>query len=175
MKKIHLLAVIFTFSISPLFAQDDSSSTGSSEAAGPRNFWQASLPGGDFTVALTKISSVSKHSYVIDGNLRVTEVVVDTLGNSLARFYYIIPVAQDASENLGAGILSRGKDLLDQAGKRTGQNLTTPVTKNYPTTTHAKTVEFNISDEDNLNKLYDSVKSAWIKNSGKKFTIKEEE
>jgi hypothetical protein len=44
--------------------------------------------------------------------------------------------------------------------------------KQYPTTTHAKTVEFRISDEGNLNKLYGNIRKAWIKGRGNKFTIK---
>ena len=143
-----------------------------SETTGPRRFWQASLPGGNYIVALDRISSISKHSYILDGALRVTEVVVDTSGNSLVRFYYIIPVSDDAGSNAAAGLTRRGKELLDKAGQRTGVNANTAVSKTYPTTTHAKIVEFRVSDEGDLDKLFGSVRNAWIKGSGRKFTIK---
>jgi len=165
------LALTSAFLPSLALAQDSDNTT---EAAGPKRFWQSSLPGGDYVVALDRISSISKHSYIIDGNLRVTEVVIDTNGNSLARFYYIIPVSEDAGSSLGAGLATRGKELLDKAGERTGTNLNTAVMKQYPTTTHAKTVEFRISDEGDLDKLFSSVRNAWFKGSGKKFSIKNE-
>jgi len=175
MKKalIYLAAIAlpFAFLSSSALAQN---SGGTSETTGPKRFWQSSLPGGDYVVALDRISSISKHSYIIDGNLRVTEVVIDTNGNSLARFYYIIPVSEDSGSTAGAGLTTRGKELLDKVGERTGTNLNTAVMKQYPTTTHAKTVEFRVSDEGDLDKLFRSVRNAWFKGSGKKFSIKNE-
>lgn len=142
------------------------------ESVGPRRFWQSNLPGGSYIVALDRISSISKHTYIIDGTLRVTEVVIDTNGNSLARFYYIIPVSEDSGSNMGANLTTRAKELLDKAGERTGVNANTIVSKQYPTTTHAKTVEFRVSDEGYLDKLYGSVRKAWVNGKGVKFTIK---
>lgn len=149
----------------------DTSKNNTSETTGPRRFWQANVPGGSYMVALDRIASVSKHTYIIDGNLSVTEVVIDTNGNSLARFYYIEPVGGDAS-NVGAGIKRRGQEILEKAGQRTGVDVNSTVVKQYPTTTHAKTVEYRVSDVGDLNKLYGSVTSAWTKGHGKKFTIK---
>lgn len=155
-----------------LVAQNNNGDTGNtSETTGPKRFWQASLPGGNYIVALDRISSVSKHTYIIDGNLSVTEVVIDTNGNSLVRFYYIEPAGSDAS-NIGAGISRRSKEILEKAGQRTGVDVNTTVAKQYPTTTHSKTVEYRVSDEGDLNKLYGSVTNAWLKGSGRKFTIK---
>lgn len=175
MKKTSTIiaALLFCLCLLPVGASaQDSSTNKTSEEAGPRRFWQASLPGGNYIVALDRISSISKHSYVLNGNLRVTEVVIDTNGNSLARFYYIIPVTEDADSNVGARLTTRGKELLDKVGERTGVNANTAVAKQYPNTTHAKTVEYRISDEKNLNSLFNSARSAWIKGSGRKFTIK---
>ena len=173
-KAITYLAAIalpLAFLSSSAMAQN---SDKTSETTGPKRFWQSSLPGGDYVVALDRISSISKHSYIIDGNLRVTEVVIETNGNSLARFYYIIPVSEDSGSTAGAGLTTRGKELLDKVGERTGTNLNTAVMKQYPTTTHAKTVEFRISNEANLDKLFSSVRNAWFKGSGKRFSIKNE-
>ena len=99
-------------------------------------------------------------------------MVIDTSGNSLVRFYYIIPVSEDSGSNVGAGATTRIKELLDKAGERTGVNANSIVSKQYPTTTHAKTVEFRISDEGYLDKLYNSVRKAWISGKGVKFRIK---
>lgn len=171
-----LAVILFTITLLPQASHAQTSGAGSkndaSETTGPKRFWQASLPGGSYIVALDRISSVSKHSYIIDGNISVTEVVIDTSGNSLVRFYYLEPVGQDATTNIGAGITQRGKELLDAVGQRAGSNITSAVVKQYPTTTHAKTVEFRVSGEGALDKLYDSVRNAWINGKGRKFTIK---
>jgi hypothetical protein len=172
---LALTSIIFLATESRLMAQSNkgTSKDQTSETTGPRRFWQAKLPGGSYIVALDRISSISKHSYIIDGGLRVTEVVIDTSGNSLVRFYYIIPLSEDSGSAMGAGITSRAKELLDKAGERTGINANTVVAKQYPTTTHAKTVEYRISDESHLDQLFNSARKAWINGTGKKFTIKE--
>ncbi|BDS08203.1 hypothetical protein NT6N_32430 [Oceaniferula spumae] len=180
MKKIytHLAALSLMIVASPaIMAQDtanpeSTSNSATSEEAGPRRFWQANLPGGSYVVALDRISSISKHTYIIDGNLRVTEVVIDTSGNSLARFYYIIPVSEDAESNVAGRITERTKGIIDKVGERTGVDGNSIVAKQYPTTTHAKTVEYRISDEGDLDKLLGSVRKAWMNGAGKKFTIR---
>ncbi len=170
MKKFYIsLAAILLILPSSIMAQESTS-----EESGSRRFWQANLPGGSYVVSLSSISSVSKHTYVIDGHLKVIEVVVDTLGNSLARFYYITPVSEDANSAIAGKIAERGKELLDKVGERTGINTSTMVAKQYPTTTHSKTVEFRISDEGDLNALLTSVRKAWMNAKGTKFTIIEE-
>lgn len=171
-----LAAALLLSATSPLIAQNQNqtSKDNTSESVGPRRFWQCNLPGGNYMVALDRISSISKHTYVIDGTMRVTEVVIDTTGNSLARFYYIIPVSEDSGSNMGANLTSRAKELLDHAGSRTGVNGNTIVAKQYPTTTHAKTVEFRLSSDGNLDKLFSSVRRAWTNGKGVKFTIKNE-
>ena len=166
-----LLTLIILPQTSMAQADNDSSKDNTSETTGPKRFWQASLPGGSYIVALDRITSISQHSYIIDGNVNVTEVIIDTSGNSLARFYYLEPITQTASD-LGAQISQRGKDLLDKVSQRTGVNTNSTVIKQYPTTTHAKTVEFHISDAGILNALLDSARTAWVNGRGKKFVIK---
>lgn len=170
---LYLAATAILFStLSPLMAQSSNDKNNTAETVGPRRFWQANLPGGSYAVALDRISSISKHTYVIDGSLRVTEVVIDTNGNSLARFYYIIPVTEDSGSNIGAGLTTRAKELLDKAGERTGVNGNTIVAKQYPLTTHAKTVEFRLASDAELDKLHSSVRKAWVNGKGVKFSIK---
>ena len=144
------------------------------DSTGSQLFWEAKLPGGSYIVELSAISSVSQHTYVIDGALKVTEVIVDTTGNSLARFYYIIPITNDSGANTLNGLTERGKELLDTAGEPvTGTKPSNLVAKQYPTTTHAKTVEFRISKEEDLTRLLNSVQNSWMKNNGRKFTLVE--
>lgn len=149
--------------------QDSKKKDADINAAGPvtaNQLWQARLPGGEYMVALRNIVSISRHVYVIDGTTRVNEVVVDTGANSLTRFYHVMPLAEYESSRL--------------LNSSTGQNISSSITedispkvlKQYPTTTHAKTVEFILAEEKNLLSLFSSVKSAWTSGKGKVFTVK---
>ena len=62
--------------------------------------WRCNLPGGSYSVALRAVVSVSSHEYLVDGVARVTEVNIDTVGNALARFYYIEPPATNSPSGL---------------------------------------------------------------------------
>ena len=56
-----------------------------------RGVWRAELPGGTFVVALSQITSVSSHEYVVDNTARVTEVTVGMGGSLIGRFYFLEP------------------------------------------------------------------------------------
>ncbi len=172
-----------------LFAQTSASTggqTGTSSGSGqsqptsgnatdsevPTLFWQATLPGGVYLVALKSITSCSRHTYLLDGGLIVDEVTVDTNGQSLARFYYIAPLSDAMNSSTATGIVARGKQLLDMAGQRTGADIHNMVQKTYPTTTHARCVEYRLVDDRDLLSLYSSVTSAWQTGHGHKFTVK---
>ena len=47
------------------------------------------------------------------------------------------------------------------------------VQKQYPTTTHAKTIEFRVKDLGTLDALLGSAKGAWISGKGRKFVVNE--
>ena len=51
----------------------DNSRAASTESI-PTRFWKASLPGGAYMVALDRISSVAKHTYVVDGAARIIKM-----------------------------------------------------------------------------------------------------
>jgi len=174
MKSIQILisALMLMLATAPAGMAQNQPADNTSEANGPRRFWQANVPGGSYMVALDRISSISKHTYVIDGNLRVYEVVIDTSGNSLVRFYYIIPVSEDAESNVAGRITERSKGIIEKVGERTGVDGNSVVAKQYPTTTHAKTVEFRVGSEAELDKLLGSARKAWTSGIGKRFTIK---
>lgn len=144
--KLPLIVLALSISAGHSRAQSDEEPTkdSASESVGPKKFWQADLPAGSYTVALEHIVSISKHRSILDGKTCVTEVVIDTSGGSLARFY-----------------------LLESAVRDTHQS----ASKEHPAASHAKTVDFLLSNAADLNKLYDSARSAWISAKGKKFTI----
>ncbi|MEN8772741.1 MAG: hypothetical protein ABF379_01965 [Akkermansiaceae bacterium] len=133
--------------------------------------WECSLPGGEYSVNLGAITSVSKHSYVLDGTLLVTEVTVDTTGTALARFYYIEPITKDTTFNALARLQKRTEELRNRGQKRTGTKADEMAQKSYPTTTHARTIEFRIMSEVELNALYSSLYRAWNSGKGRTFRI----
>ena len=143
------------------------------DSLGEKGFWQGSLPGGSYAVALSRITSISKHEYLLDGNLIVTEVTIDTIGSTTLRVYQLTPAAQYGTLATGRKIVERGKDLLDRAGQRTGADIANMVQKQYPTTTHAKTIEFRVKDLGTLDALLGSAKGAWISGKGRKFVVNE--
>ena len=133
--------------------------------------WECSLPGGEYSVNLGAITSVSKHSYVLDGTLLVTEATVDTTGTALARFYYIEPITKDTTFNALARIQKRAEELRNRGQSRTGTKADEMAQKSYPTTTHARTIEFRIMNEVELNALYKSLYQAWTSGKGRTFRI----
>ena len=139
-------------------------------------FWEASLPGGHFQVAISKIVSVSLHEYVLDGTVVVTEMTVDTDGQALPRFYFLEPVSDRASGsgtgNAISAIVDRGRELIDKVGERTGSSLQDMVHKKYGISTHTKTIEYRVYDTVELSALYNSVRQAWETGRGRKVTIR---
>ena len=133
--------------------------------------WECSLPGGEYSVNLGAITSVSKHSYILDATLLVTEVTVDTTGTALARFYYIEPITKDTTFNALARIQKRAEQLRNRGQTRTGIQADEMAQKSYPTTTHARTIEFRIMNEVELNTLYGSLYQAWTSGKGRTFRI----
>jgi hypothetical protein len=59
-------------------ASDDEKESKAEESDANRRFWQASVPGGHYMVALSSITAISMHQYVLDTQLLVTEMVIDT-------------------------------------------------------------------------------------------------
>ena len=143
------------------------------DSEGHRRFWQASFPAGQYIVALDRISSISQHKYLLDGNLIITEVTIDTVGDSLLRVYHIEPAAADSQVGAAQRLVERGNELLERAGQRTGTNLHEMVQKQYPTTTHSKTVEYRVRNLGTLGALFRSVENAWKNGRGRNFRVRE--
>ncbi|MEY3896305.1 MAG: hypothetical protein RLZZ214_1825 [Verrucomicrobiota bacterium] len=167
-----LLAGLFVCSVQ-VGAQDATDTTEKAgESAGPSRFWQATLGGGHFMVALDRIASVSRHKYVLDGALIIDEVTVDTVGQALTRFYFISPITDETPGNTVSDVAKRGRELVEKAAQRTGADVQNMVMKKYPDTSHAKSIEYRILSEAELSSLYASVRSAWETGRGRKFTAK---
>jgi hypothetical protein len=123
--------------------------------------FRAKLPGGTYEVAVGAIIAVASHEYLVDGIARVTEVNIDTAGSLLARFYYLEPVTPNTPLGIGSAAVETTQRLLKEAAEKTGQDVWKKVLKNYPTTTHARTVEYRVESLEQLNKIYESAEAAF--------------
>lgn len=156
MKKFILVTCLSGFCFSTALAQDTTNTD--------PVFWEASLVGGEYLVDITKIQSVSLHSYNVK-NIGVVEVVIDTGGDALARFYSFSATegADDVIESLEAEAREQ-LNAIDPVGVQT------KVVKEYPITTHAKTVEYNLGSSSEVEKLYNSIKRSWKSTRAGKFS-----
>ena len=142
----------------------------SNQSSNPK-FWEAKLPGGSYMVSLARISSISMSTYHVTGAV-VHEVDVETMGAALTRFYAIEALGEKNGSNAASNIIERAKSIGKEAGEKVGVDPDTTVTKEYPITTHAKTIEFRVVDKDDLNEIYKSLSKSWKENRGRKITIK---
>ena len=135
---------------------------------GPAGFWKCELPGGTYLVALRNLQSVSTHEYVVDGAARVTEVTVATASSVEARFYYLEPLTLKTTSALAPASLQTLQQRVTDLGTQRApvEPIWEKVVKNYPTTTHAHTVEYRIASKANLDQIYASLEQAWTTNKG---------
>ena len=112
-------------------------------------------------MAVRSIVAVSSHEYIVDAAARVVEVNVDTAGSLLARFYFIEPNTPAPASSLAAGALDKAQQLLATATEKTGIDVWKKVVKNYPTTTHARTVEYRVQSREELNKIFEAADEAF--------------
>jgi len=131
--------------------------------------WRAEMPGGIYVVALSTITTISSHEYVLDATARVTEVTIGTIGNLVARFYYIEPATPAIPGGLGQSAVTFLQDKAVEAADRLGADVWKKVVKNYPATTHAHTIEYRVESKAVLQKLQQSVESAWMRGKGATF------
>jgi len=126
------------------------------------------MPGGTYIVRLASITSISSQEYVVDAAARVTEVNIGTTGTELVRFYYIEPNIPKAPDGIGQGSMDAVKDKAEALADRVApdNDVWRKVIKNYPMTTHARTIEYRLASKESLQKLFDSVKQAWLRDSG---------
>jgi hypothetical protein len=138
------------------------------ESPGADGFWQVKLGDkGEYMIALNRITSISRHQYVLDGALIVDEVTIDSAGQSLARFYHITPISEAMPGNTASAMSKRGAELIDKVTDRTNLTVQDMVVKKYPETTHARTIEYRILSETELTTIFNSAKNAWQSGRGR--------
>jgi len=142
--------------------------SGDGNYPGIPGFWEVETAQGRFVAQIDEITSVSQHQYLIDGGVRVYECTVDTRGSVVARFYYIEPVTDSSSITTGSATVERLRSIANKVGEKTGAgNVDTIVTKNYPTTTHAKTSEYRVKNKATIGQIYDHVHRVWAREKGR--------
>ena len=161
--KPFLLLLLLT---APLLAQKPATPAPSGPATGWANrtnqkFFGLCLPGGKYYVAVRAILAVTSHEYLVDGVARVTEVNIDTAGSLVARFYFIEPNTPNTPSSTAAAVIEKTKQLVQEAAERTEEDAWKKVQKNYPTTTHARTVEYRVMTKDALWKIRDGAMQAF--------------
>ncbi len=172
------MTVAFLGSQVPLQAQNNTAASGdtANDVAQKNRIWQANVGGGEYMVALDRISAISRHKYVLDGAVIVDEVTVDALGQALVRFYFITPLSDamtgNAAGNAMSRIVDRGRGVVEGVAGKAGMDIQNMVVKKFPETTHAKEIEFRVLSEAALTGLYNSVRTSWESGRGRKFTEK---
>jgi hypothetical protein len=124
-------------------------------------YFRSTLPGGTFQVAVSAITAVASHEYLVDGVARVTEVNIDTTGSLVARYYYIEPALPSSPVGLGNATIEKAQELFKEAAERSGQDAWKKVVKNYPTTTHARTIEYRVTDREHLTRIFNAAEEAF--------------
>lgn len=123
------------------------------------------MPAGTYIVKLSTVTAVASHEYVVDNAARVTEVNISTFGGEYARFYYLEPNApQSTPGGIGQSTVDLAQTRVQEAVARAGleDEAWRRVVKNYPTTTHVRTIEYRVSDKETLQKLFKSIEESWL-------------
>ena len=101
------------------------------------------------------------HRNDLNGVAQVTEVNIDTTGNMAVRFYFIEPVTPNSPVGVGQSAIDRAGELAQELQDRMGQDTWKKVIKNYPTSTHAHTIEYRVDSKDDLDKIFASAELAF--------------
>lgn len=130
-------------------------------------FWICSI--GDSKAAMTavrleSITSVSKHTYNVSGQV-IREVTIDTTGNNSVRIY-----CMNSNQQLNR-YAERAKNARQILDSKTGSAADYP-TKKFPEGTYSHNIEFQVDSLNDLEKVYNSVMKAVISNKGCNFKLK---
>jgi hypothetical protein len=131
-----------------------------------RGFLSIDYRGGRFVMPYAHIVSISRASFLIDGGGKVHEVTIDTQGGVIARYYFLESLLENNPLNAAQIVNARMKSLGNLAEQRTGEEAR-QVIKHYPDTTHAKTVEFNLTHLEHLDAIFGHVTRKWIDEGGR--------
>jgi len=136
--------------------------TGSNARGG---LWNCKFADGNYySVSLGAIDSVSQHEYLLDGALRVTEVTVATRGSTQTRFYVLEKPSPDTGglpgQSLPDGIGRVAEEIASRAPGSV-KTVTNSVVKKFPETSHAKIIEYRLTDRETLGKLFKHLLQRW--------------
>lgn len=126
--------------------------------------------GGSFYAAANLVSGVSMQKYVL-GAFEVTEVVIDIATSSNQLTIYAAELLSTKTTNFNqaqmASVVSKGEDYMSTiAGKASGYlpNTDNVVVKEYPATTHSKTMEYKVTLSE-LEEFYSTFSTDFTKTS----------
>ncbi|HUF62686.1 MAG TPA: hypothetical protein VMN36_11475 [Verrucomicrobiales bacterium] len=144
-----------------------------SEVPDSQRFWECALDGGSFLIPLDHIVTVSQHEYVVDGVARVYEATLSTNSSIVARFYFLEPAGGDSTLTSSREALNRAQSFLEEASGRAGVDpVWKKVVKNYPTTTHAHTVEYRLQQKSDVARIYSSIRRCLRTGRGTQISIR---
>lgn len=164
-RSLFLASLFLALGLSSLSAQNNNNNN-NEPPPGWRGYLSIQHPTGQFVMPYSRLVSISRHEYLIDGGGKVYEVTIDTAGSVVARYYFLENALKNSSLNVTGAVTGFVDRAEDVAKSKTGMD-TRPVVKHYPNTTHARTTEFNLTNKDDLGKIYDHVIHEWIVQGGK--------
>lgn len=164
---MKIFFLVFLVAVQLTQAQTNNNVTGSSGRAG---LWNCKFSDGNYySVALGAVDSVSQHEYLLDGAVRVVEVTVATRGSTQARFYVLEKPSTDTGGLPGQSLADGMGRVAEEITSRVPgsvKSVTNTVVKKFPDTSHAKIIEYRISDRETLRKLFEHLLRRWQGRSG---------
>jgi len=115
--------------------------------------------GGEFIGKVELVGSVALQKYVT-ATFEITELNIDLTGiNTQLRIYSAEPLK---SSSVLPGTRNAVTNPLDRLNPNLTGKLNKLVFKDYPATTHAKTLEFKVASQADLIDLHAQVRNRWI-------------
>ncbi|MFP4165686.1 MAG: hypothetical protein ACLFUF_00780 [Opitutales bacterium] len=137
--------------------------------------------GGALHINRNQLTSISVHEY-ITSVFRVKELVIDTNGVASIRIYHTRLLTEeevleqvegavpggDRVRNMTTGRLDEAKERVKQRAERSGVEADPSdlsggrVIKEYPATTHARTIEYRMQNIEELHALHQALLKHWL-------------
>lgn len=126
-----------------------------------KDFWIVSVGDSRSAVRLGSITSVSLHSYMLDGKIKIKELTIDTTGNNSLRFYG----SDSTFVNEKLDRLRHTRALIDEKT----ENAARLPSRKFPEGVYSHNVEFQIQRAADLEAAYRSVLKAMTSGKGDTF------
>ncbi len=146
-----------------LWGQGQNSGPADDQSPGPLLTWRVQFPNGEYVVALHSIASISTHEYIVDGVAKVYELTITTRASAIARIYYLEALSTTPG-GIGETTVGVVRDKINEVRQRLDTaGIANAVVKNYPTTTHAHTIEYRVASRQQVEKLFESALKSWTR------------